>query len=162
MKKLREIVAEALSDTRSQYQKVKDLHDHPNTEPHLKASAAKWLGSNTPAQKPTSSFNDRDFGKWDSKKSSNVDSYKKYHKATTDHNYSYKGPIPDTSGSAEEDHTVHHYSHMKGHKVELHMDPEQEHVDHWYHINKEHKATKGKGLDNLKTHLDSEYRKMWT
>jgi hypothetical protein len=166
-------IIESLSDTRSTYQKMKDLHDHPTTEPHLKASAAQWLSKNKPVEH--SAFKDRDFGRWNSKKTTtsrpepkprtapNPESHKKYHKMATDfHNYSYKGASSDTSGSSEEDHTVHNYTHMKGHKVELHMDPEQNHVDHWYHINKEHKATKGKGFDNLNNHLKSEYHKMWS
>lgn len=49
-KELRTII-EALSDTRSKYQKMKDLHDHPTTEPHLKAAAAEWMGRNKPAEK---------------------------------------------------------------------------------------------------------------
>jgi hypothetical protein len=45
-------ILEALSDTRSTYEKMKDLHDHPTTEPHLKAAAASWLSKNKPVGKP--------------------------------------------------------------------------------------------------------------
>jgi hypothetical protein len=174
MKKLRDIVIEALSDLRSTHQKMQDLHDHPNTEPHLKSAAKAWLDRHGPA-KPSSTFDDRDFGRWNTKKStyksrpepkpkptSDPDSHKYYDKAAKSYHYSYKGTTSDTSGSPEEDHTVHHYHHMKGHKIELHMDPEQNHVDHWYHINNAHKATKGKGFENFGDHIRDEYHKQWS
>lgn len=93
MKTLRE----ALSDHRSLRQKIQDLHDHPNTEPHLKASAKAWLGidKQPPEPAPWSHVKDKNFRDAEAKrKSSNASDMEHGYYAYNGKRGTYNGPDP--------------------------------------------------------------------